>query len=74
VYAAAVRMIVADFVLSVALDVTVLVTMFAARIVFWFLGLCRCWSDLYDRSGLRRRRATGSRSEENEAHGNEPNG
>jgi hypothetical protein len=71
VYAAAVRMIVADFALSVALDVAVLVTMFAARIVFRLLGLRRCWTDLSDRH---RPRATGCRAEENEAHGDKPDG
>ena len=73
VCAAAVRMIVADFVLSVALDVAVLVTMFAARVVFWLLGLRRCWTNLYDRPRVRPR-ATGRRAEENKAHGDKPNG
>lgn len=57
--AAIMRMIVADFVLAVALDVAMVVTVFATRVVFRFLGLRGAWIRVCDRP---RRRATDRRT------------
>jgi hypothetical protein len=56
-------MIVADFVFAVALDVAMVVTVFATRVVFRFLGLRGAWIRVCDRPRRRaRRRATDRRA------------
>jgi len=77
VRAAVVWMIVANFVFAIAFHVAVLVTMLAASVVFWFLGLRRGRIHLRDRPRRRRRsrrRAAGCRAKKYQADGHEPGG
>ena len=77
VRAAVVWMIVANFVFAIAFHVAVLVTMLAASVVFWFLGLRRRRIHLRDRPRRRRRsrrRAAGCRAKKYQADGHEPGG